>query len=158
MADASHVPPEIARTPDRNRRSLNMAEAARRAGKDRRTLIRQLVELDPTSGWVDTSGQKIMWYFYEDALPGREGDRVAELAADVEQLRSEIGHLRSSQDAAEVADLRARLVAVEETNALLMEAFELQEAAGQRFRQALALHTTPGHAGELASGPARVDR
>ena len=29
------------------------------------------------------------------------------------------------------------------------EAYELQESANQRFRQALSLHHTPGHIGEL---------
>ena len=149
MADDAAIPASIARHPDPTRRYLKLPEAARRAGVTRKVMQHHLTARTPAAGWVDTSGQRVKGYIYEDAVPAPPEELIAELTARVERLDRRLEEQRAAEDAGELADLRARVVRAEAINALLVEAYELQESANQRFRQALTLHTTPGHVGDL---------
>ena len=152
MTQDAAIPAALPRGPDPDRRWVKLTEAAERLGVSRKVMQARL-KRDPASGWVDTSGQRARWYVYTDALPAGGGALIADLGTQVEQLSAEVTNLRARQAALEVADLRAALVRAETTNALLLEAFELQEAAAARLRQALALQSTPGHVGELVDHP-----
>jgi hypothetical protein len=151
MAGSSAVPSSLPRSPDPGRPSVKMTEAADRLGVSRKVMQARL-RRNPQMGWVDTSGQRARWYVYTDALetPGADPDTVADLRNRVDELSAELADIRARSAATEIADLRARLVRAETANALLIEAFELEEEALKRFRQVLSLHTTPGHVGDLA--------
>jgi hypothetical protein len=68
------------------------------------------------------------------------------------ELRAELGEMTESA----VADLRAHIVTLTETNLLLLEAQEelgsvatTLDSVAQKYRRALAQFMTPGHVGEL---------
>ena len=151
MADSAAIPSSLPRSPEPGRPSLKMTEAAHRLGVTRKVMQARL-RRNPQMGWVDTSGERVRWYVYEDTLgtPGGDPAVIAELSAQVDQLSAELAEIQARNAATEIADLRARLVRAETANALLIEAFELEEEALKRFRQVLSLHTTPGHIGDLA--------
>lgn len=153
MADDSRVSADIARSPDPSRGPyIKLTDAARELDMKRKALISQVNRHNPSAAWVDVSGQRIKWFYYRDALPpaaSQSLDQVAAINARVESLTDQVQALQQSKTDGELADLRARVVRAEATISLLTEAYELQESANQRFRQALSLHHTPGHIGEL---------
>lgn len=156
MTDGAAIPPSLPHSSEPGRPSLKLTEAAERLGISRKVMQARL-RRNPHMGWVDTSGQRVRWYVYADALEpgGADPGTVAELSARVERLSAELAEVRARTEAAEIADLRARLLRAETANTLLIEAFELEEEALKRFRQVLSLHTTPGHVGDLvADSPA----
>jgi hypothetical protein len=149
------------------RASIPLSVAAKRAGVDRRTLQAAVLRGD-IEGWAQPGPRYVHWFVYTDALPSAPthtgSDELGRMREDLTRLRAEVAELQRSPRSAGVlpvdpvtesvmADLRARLVAVEETNLLLMEAQGKTAEAAELYRQALALFMTPGHAGELVHHP-----
>ncbi|MDT5047976.1 MAG: hypothetical protein QOG75_3864 [Mycobacterium sp.] len=80
------------------------------------------------------------------------GGVVQVIEAVRNELRAELSELTESA----VADLRAHIVTLTETNLLLLDAQEelggvatTLDSVAQKYRRALALFMTPGHPGEL---------
>jgi hypothetical protein len=172
----------VAIEPAPDRPFIALKDYARRQHIDRRTLQNAVVT-GKVDGWARPGAERLRWYVYEDQAPTTpppaEVDEVtglrrevAELRAQVEtlaqqaggvdiptaietartELRAELGELTESA----VADLRARIVTLTETNLLLLEAQEelgsvatTLDSVAQKYRRALAQFMTPGHVGEL---------
>ncbi|MGV7756182.1 hypothetical protein PJM53_29085, partial [Mycobacterium kansasii] len=66
-------PPGVPTAPDPTRPYVSLAEAAKRRGMDRRTLMRALVKAGQASplGWVRPGPDNLRWYIYEDAIVSR---------------------------------------------------------------------------------------
>jgi hypothetical protein len=156
-----HPPDGVPTEPEPGRDFVPLSRAAQHAHVDRRTLQAAVVKGE-TAGWARPGPGKLRWFVYEDALPSSPGreqvDELTQLRAELTALRAEVAALRRSgpgEDAGVVADLRARLVSVEETNLLLIEAHEDLESASGKYRRALGLFMTPGHPGDLTQQPQR---
>lgn len=153
---------------------------------DRRTLQAAVCSGD-VDGWARPGPQRLRWYIYEDQLtatPPHSPTGTADLdvlRSEVASLRAEVAALREAgsnpatslqairdelraeaRAASEsaVADLRAHVVTLTETNLLLLEAQEelggvavTLDSVAQKYRRALGLFMTPGHPGELAEPP-----
>jgi hypothetical protein len=153
-------PAGVPTEPDRTRAYVPLSTAAQRIGVDRRTLL-AAVKRGDTGGWARPGPGHLRWYVYEDSLfSGRveaTDDRIAQLEVENERLRAHLAGLRTpgandSDQSAEtmIADLRARIVTLEESNLLLLGAQADLAAAADKYRLALSLHMTPGHIGDLS--------
>jgi hypothetical protein len=133
-------PPGVETTP--RGEVVPLSEAAARLGKDPRTLIRAITTGQLRGGAMPRP-ERLRWYVYADQLPGAT--------------------LPPSPPAppGELEDLRAQVVALQETNRLLIaaqqELLEADAAASDGLRAAARLYLdalgqfmTPGHIGELA--------
>jgi len=122
-----------------------LQEAATRLGKDPRTVIRAITAGEIRGGAMPRP-ERLRWYVYADALPGRT-PAPAPPAAD-----------------AVVEDLRAQIVSLSEANRLLIaaqqelldadratnDAAEKYRAVARNYLDALGQFMTPGHLGDLA--------
>ena len=170
-----YPPDGVPTEPEPGRHFVPLSRAAQHAHVDRRTLQAAVVKGE-TAGWARPGPGKLRWFVYEDALPAsparEQADELTQLRAELGTLRAEVAALRRSgpgADAGVIANLRARLVSVEETNLLLIEAHEDLEAASRKnreaqediesasrkYRRALGLFMTPGHPGDLTQQPQR---
>ena len=167
-----YPPAGVPTEPEAGRVYVSLSEARERTGKDRRTLQRA-VERGDVPGWARPGLRKLHWFVYQDGLPAgptvADDDRVARLEVVVAELLAQVAELRTPRnggtDAAELAELRARVVVSDETNLQLIAAQDdLEQAAqqalaaaqqaltaGGRYRRALAQVMTPGHVGDLRS-------
>lgn len=160
-AGAMKYPPGgVATEPVQDQPYVPLRDAARRLHMDRRTLQAAVASGD-VRGWARPGPQRLRWYVYEDQLPlpspttaPAAGEEIGRLRSEIAALRAEVADLRVDRDA--VANLRAQVVALTETNLLLLGAQDdlsgaatALQSATQKYRQALAQFMTPGHPGEL---------
>ena len=175
-----HPPAGVASEPAPDRPYVALNDAARRLHMDRRTVHAALVSGE-IQGWARPGRKRLRWYVYEDQLPTPAPpaplgapDELARLRAEVAQLRAEVAEVRqqamrddvadvlhaareefradvTESTASAVADLRARVVSLTETNLLLLEAHDdlsgaatALDSANQKYRRALSLFMTPG--------------
>ena len=122
-----------------------LQEAATRLGKDPRTVIRAITAGEIRGGAMPRP-ERLRWYVYADALPGRT-PAPAPPASD-----------------AVVEDLRAQIVSLSEANRLLIaaqqelldadratnDAAEKYRAVARNYLDALGQFMMPGHLGDLA--------
>ena len=122
-----------------------LQEAATRLGKDPRTVIRAITAGEIRGGAMPRP-ERLRWYVYADALPGRT-PAPAPPASD-----------------AVVEDLRAQIVSLSEANRLLIaaqqelldadratnDAAEKYRAVARNYLDALSQFMMPGHLGDLA--------
>lgn len=155
-----HPPSGVPSEPTSGRAYVPLRDAARLLHLDRRTLQAMVVS-GGIQGWARPSPQRLRWFVYEDQLSAdatgpSASPEVAKLLSQVAALRTELAQM--SQAVESVADLRAQIVALTETNLLLLGAQEdlgvvasTMDAAAQKYRQALGLFMTPGHPGALTA-------
>lgn len=143
MAEPKQPPAGVETTPVGL--TVPLKEAAARLNKDPRTLIKAITNGELRGGAMPRP-ERLRWYVYADEIPGEPGP-VTPLASP-----------------GELDDLRAQVVALQETNRLLIAAQqELLEAdaagsdrsehlrgAARQYLDALSQFMTPGHLGELA--------
>jgi hypothetical protein len=142
MTQPKQPPPGVETTPGGP--VVSLSEAAKRLGKDPRTIIRAIAAGEIRGGAMPRP-ERLRWYVYADevpALPGRAAPPVS---------------------SAEVGDLRAQLISMTEANRLLiaaqqdlLDADQSTNAAADKYRavarnylDALAQFMTPGNLGEL---------
>lgn len=139
-----YPPPHVETAPIGAIVSVN--EAAKRLGKDRRTLIKA-IENGQLRGGAMPRPERLQWYVYEEELPptgrGSRGPSVSELLEN-----------------SDLVNARAEIVALREANRLLIAAqqdlLEADSTAAEKYRgvartylDALSQFMTPGHLGEL---------
>lgn len=121
-------------------------EAAKRLGKDRRTVIRA-IENGELRGGAMPRPERLQWYVYDDALPALPGLAPGHTVVDL------LGN-------SDLVNARAEIIALREANRLLIaaqqELLEADSTAAERYRgvartylDALSQFMTPGHLGEL---------
>jgi len=122
-----------------------LQQAAARLGKDPRTIIRAITAGEIRGGAMPRP-ERLRWYVYADALPGRT-PAPAPPASDA------VGE-----------DLRAQIVSLSEANRLLIaaqqelldadratnDAAEKYRAVARNYLDALSQFMMPGHLGDLA--------
>jgi hypothetical protein len=142
MTQPKQPPPGVETTP--GGLVVSLSEAAKRLGKDPRTIIRAITGGEMRGGAMPRP-ERLRWYVYADELPPLPG-RAA-----------------SPPSGADVDDLRAQLVSLTEANRLLiaaqqdlLDADHSTNAAADKYRavarnylDALAQFMTPGNLGEL---------
>jgi hypothetical protein len=142
MTQPKQPPPGVETTP--GGLVVSLSEAAKRLGRDPRTIIRAITAGEMRGGALPRP-ERPRWYVYADELPP-----VA-------------GRAASPPSGADVDDLRAQLVSLTEANRLLiaaqqdlLEADHSTNAAADKYRavarnylDALAQFMTPGNLGEL---------
>ena len=143
MTQPKQPPPGVETTPGGP--VVSLSEAAKRLGKDPRTIIRA-IKASEIRGGAMPRPERLRWYVYADELPPLPGGAAPPPAA------------------ADVDDLRAQLVSLTEANRLLiaaqqdlLDADSSTSAAADKYRavarnylDALAQFMTPGNLGELA--------
>lgn len=182
----NYPPAGVAREPAPDRPFVALKDAARRLHMDRRTLQNAIAsgEIDgwarpgPQRLRWHVYEDQLPTALRADVADDRTGE-IAELRREIAELRAQVqtldkgpagldpsrmieairGELRSEltgMTESVVADLRADIVTLRETNLLLLEAQEelggvatTLDSVAQKYRRALAQFMTPGHAGEL---------
>ena len=143
MTQPKQPPPGVETTPGGP--VVSLSEAARRLGKDPRTIIRA-VTVGEIRGGAMPRPERLRWYVYADELPPPPGSAAPPLPS------------------AEVDDLRAQIVSLAEANRLLIaaqqdlldadrstsEAADKYRAVARNYLDALAQFMTPGNLGALA--------
>lgn len=143
MTQPKLPPPGVETTPGGP--VVSLSEAARRLGKDPRTIIREIKDNEIRGGALPRP-QRLRWYVYADQLPPLQGGAPP------------------PSSSVDVDELRAQLVSLTEANRLLiaaqqdlLDADSSTHAAADRYRavarnylDALAQFMTPGNLGELA--------
>jgi hypothetical protein len=140
MSPNKQPPPGVETTPGGP--VVPLSEAAARLNRDPRTLIRAITSGELRGGAMPRP-ERLRWYVYADELPGAAPQATP------------------PPPPGELDDLRAQVVALQETNRLLIaaqhELLEADAAASERLRSAARLYLdalgqfmTPGHVGELA--------
>jgi len=143
MTQPKQPPPGVETTPQGA--VVSLQEAAARLGKDPRTVIRAIKSGEIRGGAMPRP-ERLRWYVYADALPGRT-PAPAPPASD-----------------AVVEDLRAQIVSLSEANRLLIaaqqelldadratnDAAEKYRAVARNYLDALSQFMMPGHLGDLA--------
>ena len=143
MTQPKQPPPGVETTP--GGLVVSLSEAAKRLGKDPRTVIRAITAGEIRGGAMPRP-ERLRWYVYADELPPLSGGAAP------------------PPSGADVDDLRAQLVSLTEANRLLiaaqqdlLDADSSTSAAADKYRavarnylDALAQFMTPGNLGELA--------
>jgi hypothetical protein len=143
MTRSKEPPPGVETTP--GGAVVALAEAARRLGKDPRTIIRAIT-VGEIRGGAMPRPERLRWYVYADELPPPPGTTAP------------------PPSSAPVDELRAQLVSLTEANRLLIaaqqdlldadrstsEAADKYRAVARSYLDALAQFMTPGNLGELA--------
>jgi len=142
MTQPKQPPPGVETTP--GGLVVSLSEAAKRLGKDPRTVIRAITTGEIRGGAMPRP-ERLRWYVYADELPPLPGRTAA------------------PPSGAGVDDLRAQLISMTEANRLLIaaqqdlldadnstnEAAEKYRAVARNYLDALAQFMTPGNLGEL---------
>ena len=143
MTRAKQPPPGVETTP--GGQVVSLSEAARRLGKDPRTIMRAITVGEIRGGALPRP-ERLRWYVYADELPAPPGGTPPPPAS------------------AEVDELRAQIVSLTEANRLLIaaqqdlldadrstsEAADKYRAVARDYLDALAQFMTPGNLGALA--------
>jgi hypothetical protein len=143
MTQPKHPPPGVETTPGGPVASLS--EAAKRLGKDPRTIIRAITAGEIRGGAMPRP-ERLRWYVYAEELPPLPGAAPP------------------PPSSIEIDDLRAKVVSLNEANRLLIaaqqdlldadrstnEAADKYRAIARNYLDALAQFMTPGNLGELA--------
>lgn len=154
-----YPPSGVPSQPIPDRPYMALKDAARLMHLDRRTLHAMLIS-GRIEGWARPGPHRLRWYVYEDQLTPKVdagvATEIAELRSEVAELRAELAQI--SHDTEAVADLRAQIVSLTESNLLLLDAQEdlgkvalTMDGVAQKYRQALGLFLTPGHPGPLTT-------
>jgi hypothetical protein len=142
MTQPKQPPPGVETTPGGP--VVSLSEAAKRLGKDPRTIIRAITAGEIRGGAMPRP-ERLRWYVYADELPPLPGGTAPPLST------------------ADVDDLRAQLVSLTEANRLLIaaqqdlldadrstnDAADKYRAVARNYLDALAQFMTPGNLGEL---------
>ncbi|OBS01901.1 hypothetical protein A9W98_17755 [Mycobacterium gordonae] len=143
MTQPKQPPPGVETTPGGP--VVSLSEAAKRLGKDPRTIIRAITAGELRGGAMPRP-ERLRWYVYADALPPPPGAAPPPAPSP------------------DVDDLRAQVVSLTEANRLLIaaqqdlldadrstgEAADKYRAVARNYLDALAQFMTPGNLGELA--------
>jgi hypothetical protein len=142
MTSPKQPPPGVETTPGGD--VVSLSEAAKRLGKDPRTIIRA-IKAGEIRGGAMPRPERLRWYVYAEELAAPAG-------------------VAPPPPPAEVDDLRAQLVSLTEANRLLIaaqqdlleadratnDATDKYRAVAHRYLDALAQFMTPGNLGELS--------
>lgn len=142
MTQPKQPPPGVETTP--GGAVVSLSEAAKRLGKDPRTIIRA-IKAGEIRGGAMPRPERLRWYVYSEELPP--------LAAAPPPAPTMV-----------VDDLRAQIVSLSEANRLLIaaqqdlldadratnEAADKYRAVARNYLDALAQFMTPGNLGDLA--------
>lgn len=144
MTQPKQPPPGVETEPHGD--VVPLQEAAAKLGKDPRTLIKAITAGQLRGGAMPRP-ERLRWYVYTSELPGVPEPAPTPAAPD-----------------ADLQDLRAQVLSLQEANRLLIaaqqdlldaggaghESAEKYRAVAQRYLDALGQFMTPGHLGDLA--------
>ena len=143
MTQAKLPPPGVDTTPGGP--VVSLSEAAKRLGKDPRTIMRAITTGEIRGGAMPRP-ERLRWYVYADELPPPPGAAPPPPpSADVDELRAQIVSLTEANRLL-VAAQQDLLDADRSTN----EAADKYRAVARDYLDALAQFMTPGNLGALA--------
>ena len=149
MTDVTRPPSGVESQP--RGRVVPLAEAAKRLGNDRRTVISR-IKAGTIRGGAQPGKQRLRWYVYADQLPG-DPTSAAEDSSVVADL---LGKLATEREANRLLlAAQANLQSGNEGYRKLVESYrEVVESfrlAAEQNRDALALMMAPKHPGDLGT-------
>jgi len=142
MTDPKQPPPGVETTPGGP--VVSLAEAAKRLGRDPRTIIRAITAGEIRGGAMPRP-ERLRWYVYADQLPVPQGAMPPPASADVDELRAQVVSLTEANRLL-IAAQQDLLDADSSTSA----AADKYRAVARNYLDALAQFMTPGNLGELA--------
>ncbi len=143
MTQPKQPPPGVETTPGGP--VVSLSEAAKRLGKDPRTIIRA-IKAGEIRGGAMPRPERLRWYVYADELPPPPGGPTPPPpGADVDHLRAQLVSLTEANRLL-IAAQQDLLDADSSTNA----AADKYRAVARNYLDALAQFMTPGNLGELA--------
>jgi hypothetical protein len=143
MTQPKQPPPGVETTPGGS--VVPLSEAAKRLGKDPRTIIRAIT-VGEIRGGAMPRPERLRWYVYADQLPPLSGPAAPPPSGrEVDELRAQVVSLTEANRLL-VAAQQDLLDADRSTN----EAAEKYRAVARNYLDALAQFMTPGNLGSLA--------
>lgn len=143
MTQPKQPPPGVETTP--GGAVVSLSEAAKRLGKDPRTIIRA-IKAGEIRGGAMPRPERLRWYVYSDELPSPRGPTPpVPPGTDVDDLRAQIVSLTEANRLL-IAAQQDLLDADRATN----DAADKYRAVARNYLDALAQFMTPGNLGELA--------
>ncbi|ETA91895.1 MULTISPECIES: hypothetical protein [Mycobacterium] len=143
MTQPKQPPPGVETTPAGP--VVSLSDAAKRLGKDPRTLIRAITAGELRGGAMPRP-ERLRWYVYADELPPPPGATPPPPSGpDVDTLRAQVVSLTEANRLL-IAAQQELLDADRATN----EAADKYRAVARDYLDALAQFMTPGNLGELA--------
>ena len=142
MTQPRRPPPGVETTPGGP--VVPLSQAAKRLGKDPRTIIRAITAGEIRGGAMPRP-ERLRWYVYADELPPLAGVAPPQPPADVDELRAQLVSLTEANRLL-IAAQQDLLEADRSTN----EAADKYRAVARSYLDALAQFMTPGNLGELA--------
>lgn len=143
MTQPKQPPPGVETTP--GGLVVSLSEAAKRLGKDPRTIIRA-IKAGEIRGGAMPRPERLRWYVYADELPIPPGAAPPLVSVtDVDDLRAQVVSLTEANRLL-IAAQQDLLDADRSTN----EAAEKYRAVARNYLDALAQFMTPGNLGELS--------
>jgi len=118
-------------SPQPGRPVMTAPQAARTLRKDLRT-VRRMIERGELAGGAEQGPKYQRWYVYADQLTGPAVAGTSSATTSDTALTSEIQRLQASN-----AELRAKLLAAEDTNRVLLAAQATQREAFIQYRQSV---------------------
>ncbi|MGE2817935.1 hypothetical protein ACQI5H_22740 [Mycobacterium heidelbergense] len=141
MTQPRRPPPGVETTPGGS--IVPLSQAAKRLGKDPRTIIRA-IKAGEIRGGAMPRPERLRWYVYADELPSPGGAAAPPPPTEVDELRAQVVSLTEANRLL-IASQQDLLEADRSTN----EAADKYRAVAHRYLDALAQFMTPGHLGEL---------
>ena len=143
MTQPKQPPPGVETTP--GGAVVSLSDAAKRLGKDPRTIIRAITTGEIRGGAMPRP-ERLRWYVYADELPPPPGAAPPPPpSADVDELRAQIVSLTEANRLL-IAAQQDLLDADRSTN----DAADKYRAVARNYLDALAQFMTPGNLGALA--------
>jgi hypothetical protein len=142
MTHPKQPPPGVETTP--GGAVVSLSEAAKRLGKDPRTIIRA-IKAGELRGGAMPRPERLRWYVYADELASPSSAAAPSSRPDVDELRAQVVSL-SEANRLLIAAQQDLLDADRSTS----EASDKYRAVARNYLDALAQFMTPGNLGELA--------
>ncbi|WP_428338841.1 hypothetical protein [Mycobacterium sp.] len=142
MTQPKQPPPGVETTPGGP--VVSLSEAAKRLGKDPRTVIRA-ISAGEIRGGAMPRPERLRWYVYADELAPPPGATPPPPSADIDGLRAQLVSLTEANRLL-IAAQQDLLDADSSTSA----AADKYRAVARNYLDALAQFMTPGNLGELA--------
>jgi hypothetical protein len=142
MTQPKQPPPGVETTPGGP--VVSLSEAAKRLGKDPRTVIRAITAGEIRGGAMPRP-ERLRWYVYADELAPTPGATPPPPTAGVDELRAQLVSLTEANRLL-IAAQQDLLDADSSTSA----AADKYRAVARNYLDALAQFMTPGNLGELA--------
>jgi hypothetical protein len=142
MTQPKQPPPGVETTPGGP--VVGLSEAAKRLGKDPRTVIRAITAGEIRGGAMPRP-ERLRWYVYADELTPPPGATPPPPSADIDELRAQLVSLTEANRLL-IAAQQDLLDADSSTSA----ATDKYRAVARNYLDALAQFMTPGNLGELA--------